>query len=259
MQHYTSTVIPIVKEVGKLLLPYFGVAPVVSQKSDSSVDVVTALDREAETSLRERLAKVYPDIAFFGEEFGGEKASRMWLVDPIDGTGHFVRGLPFATTMLALIEDGKVKLSVIYDFVRDDVYFAERGEGAWKNNERIHVSTRSLRESYLAFETNLRHPGNYAKYCRVLEMKAKTISTLNSGYEFAMVASGKLDGRMELNPFGKDWDFAPGGLLVEEAGGIVTNIGKSTYDYTNHDFLAVNPNVYKELTEGDGAPFPLVR
>ena len=259
MQDYSSIVIPIVREVGKEILPYFGIAPVTHQKTESAIDVVTELDTKAELALKKRLGEAFPNISFMGEEFGGEKSSRMWLCDPIDGTGNFVRGLPFATTMLALIEDGQVIFSAIYDFVRDDMYSASRGGGAWKNGKRTHVSTRSLRESYLSFETNMLDSDNYEKYCNVRNMKASSISTLNAGYEFAMVASGKLDGRIGLNPYGKDWDYAPGSLLVSEAGGVVTNIGKSSYDYTNHDLLAVNPLVYKELTVGMDAPFPLIK
>ena len=79
----------------------------------------------------------------------------------------------------------------------------------------------------------------------------------SSGFEFAMVASGKLDGRLCFDSYGKDYDFAPGSLLVEEAGGVVANIGSREYDYRNGNFIAANPLVFKQLTEGPDAIFPI--
>lgn len=83
------------------------------------------------------------------------------------------------------------------------------------------------------------------------------MSTLSAGHELALVASGKLEARVTCDPFGKAWDYAPGALLVSEAGGIVANIGKRTYDYRNCDFIAASPNVYRALAEGPEAVFPI--
>ena len=80
---------------------------------------------------------------------------------------------------------------------------------------------------------------------------------ISAGFEYAMVASGKLDARISLDPYGKIWDFAPGSLLVAEAGGVVANIGSKGYDYRNFNFIAANPVIYKELTEGKNPLFPI--
>lgn len=179
-----------------------------------------------------------------------------WLVDPIDGTAHFIRGLPFCTTMVALIENGTVLMSVIHDFIREDTYWAIRGKGAFCNDEPIHVSQRTLRQGLISYETHLENPENYQKYLEVRD-KTAILATINCGYEFAMIAAGKLDGRIALNPYGMDWDFAPGSLLVTEAGGKATNIGKDTYDYKNHDYLITNAVIHDELTSGVNTVFPV--
>ena len=199
-----------------------------------------------------------PDIGYRGEEFGVQShADRTWLVDPIDGTANFIRGIPFCTTMVALIENGEVVLSVFHDFIRDDTYWAIRGNGAYCNDTKISVSQRSLKQSLISFETKLDIPKNYAKYLEARK-DAGIISTIDSGFEFAMIASGKLDGRIGLDPYGMDWDFAPGSLLVCEAGGTASNIGKNSYDYQNHDYIISNKAVYKNLTEGNDAIFPII-
>jgi myo-inositol-1(or 4)-monophosphatase len=248
-----------VAEAGKELKKYYGNIESISKGDGSSVGgVVTELDRKTEQFLATELGKFSPDIGFRGEEFGVQThADTTWLVDPIDGTAHFIRGIPFCTTMVALIENGEVVMSVIHDFVRDDTYWAIRGGGAYCNDKKISVSQRSLKQSLISFETKLEIPENYAKYLEVRK-EAGIIATINCGFEFAMIASGKLDGRIGLDPYGMDWDFAPGSLLVSEAGGVATNIGKNTYDYENHDYVISNAIIHKELTEGDNAIFPII-
>lgn len=256
MKNISELVLPIIRETRDILLPQWGKAEVVDQKSNEASDVVTALDRVIETFLAERLKVVDPSITFAGEEFGGVRTDeRFWLCDPIDGTSHYIRGTPFCTVMLALIEKGRVNFSVIYDFVNNIAYHAERGKGAWKDTERIHVSTRALAQAYLTHESRLEKPENLEIYMK-LRQKGGYLKIFEAGWDFAMVASGKLEGRIQVDPYGKDYDFAPGSLLVEEAGGVVANLGSCTYDYRNTDFIAANPVVYKELTEGPDAVFP---
>ena len=242
---------------GLELKKYYGNVEVLSKGDGDSVGgVVTELDRKTEQYLAKELGKFSSEIGFRGEEFGVQsEADTTWLVDPIDGTAHFIRGLPFCTTMVALIEKGEVVMSVIHDFINDNTYWAIKGEGAYCNDERIFVSNRTLAQSLLSFETRLEKPKNYEKYLNVRK-HAGIVTTINCGFEFAMIASGKLDGRIGLEPYGMDWDFAPGSLLVTEAGGVAVNIGKSTYNYKNHDYLITNVAVHEELTQGPGAIFP---
>ena len=122
-----STVKEIIQEVGDPLTKYFGNIEVTNNKSGRAVDVVTRLDRETENLLAEKLNKYDPTIGFCGEEFGQrQKSEKFWLVDPIDGTAHFVRGIPFCTSMIALVDRGEVVLSVIYNFVTKELFEAEK-------------------------------------------------------------------------------------------------------------------------------------
>lgn len=246
----------VVRGVRDMLLPHYYGEVAFTRKSDQAHDLVTELDVAVENYLRAKLEEIYPDVTFVGEETGGDReAPRKWLCDPIDGTTHFIRGNPFCTTMLALIEDGQVNMSFIYDFVVDVLYHAVRGGGAYRNGEPIHVSNRPLKGSYMGWETHINKPENLKTHL-ALASKSSFFKSICAGMEFAMVAMGKLDGRICFDPYGKDYDFAPGSLFVSEAGGIVANIGSSNYDYTNLNFIAANPIVYKELTEGPEALFP---
>ena len=257
MKSVSEYALPIIRKTRGILLPFWGNADIIHQKSAAPADVVTKLDREIETYLSEELRKADSSIGFVGEEFGGERgAERFWLCDPIDGTAHFIRGLPFCTVMLALIEEGQVNFSIVYDFINDIVYRAERGTGTYKNDIRLFVSDRPIADAYLGYETHLNKSKNMKRFLRLRE-KGALFRSVNAGWEFAMVAEGKLEGRISFDPWGKDYDFAPGSLLVSEAGGIVANLGKATYDYRNLDFIASNKFVFKALTEGKDAIFPI--
>lgn len=226
-------------------------------------EMVTQLDRETELFLAEQLDRFDPAIGFRGEEFGVRRqADPTWLVDPVDGTVHFIRGLPFCTTMICLIEAGRPVVAVIHDFTRDETYSAVRGQGADCNGRPIRVSGNSTKTgSLIMTEMNLKNP-----LARQLRSDPRLVGqprvnyllrTANSGWEFAMVASGRIDGRLVFDGFGHDYDYAPGCLLVAEAGGVVTNLGLKDYDYTKLDLLAANPVVHRELTTGPGALFPV--
>ena len=244
---YTNEAVVIVKQAGLMVLPAFGQAKVIDQKDASPGSVVTELDQRAEVFLTEHLKRIEPGIEVVGEEFGGNnKAERFWLVDSIDGTAHFVRGNPFCTTMVALVVEGQVVSSCIYDFVNNQMYTATRGEGAFCNGQPIHVSQRSLKDAYLFWEINLEKKQNLEFFLQ-LQKKVTLMKTQNCGWEFAMIASGKMDGRICIDPFQYDWDYAPGSLLVAEAGGVVANIGSSDYDYKNHEFIVANSTIHREL------------
>ena len=158
----------------------------------------------------------------------------------------------------------------MYDFVNDILYHAEKGHGAFANDRALSVSARPLAGSRLSVVFNLRKDEVYRAYLK-LRQHCLTFDVGASGYELALVASGKLDGAVYFGSAGsKDYDVAPGTLLIKEAGGIVANVGsparmseaeirsgKRIYDYRNIDFIAANPLVFRELTEGVDAIFPI--
>jgi len=237
-------------------MPHWGTAKAVNHKVERHNSPVTALDMAAEAHLKQKLEAFDSSIAFVGEEQGGDRsATKFWLVDPIDGTDAFMRGLPHCTTMIALIEEGRPQFSAIYNFVQDELYYAEKGKGAYKNGERIYVSERQPPEAMVGLESDMSKEKNVQIFTQ-LRTTCSFFKTMTAGYEFSLVASGKIEGRICVDPFGEDYDFAPGALLVAEAGGVVANLGSSTYDYRNLNFIAANRPVYKALTEGPDAVFP---
>jgi myo-inositol-1(or 4)-monophosphatase len=253
---YALELISALKEVRAMLMPHFGNVPY-EAKSGNAADIVTEWDQRAEDYLRERLTTLDPGASVVGEESGGDRsADRLWLIDPIDGTGNYVRGRAYCTTMLALVEYGVVTASLIYDFVRDELYRAERGLGATCNGRPLRVSNREGTDAYVGWEMRL---GSLEDLGLFLELKRRVTlqSTVSAGHEYAMIAAGKLEGRICLNPYGQDYDFAPGALLVKEAGGCVANIGSRSYDYRNLNFIAANPRVFEALTQGPNALFPI--
>lgn len=247
---FENEALPIIAGVRPLLLPHFGSAEAVNHKQSWDASAVTKLDIEAEDYLKQALGKAFPDIGYVGEEGGGDRSkSRFWLVDPIDGTGNYMRGLPVCTTMVALIEDGEPVFSAIYDFIGDRMYWAKKGGGAFKNKESIRVSDRDIAAAWVGFEINMLESDFVDIFLELYRAcNGHIYKTLSSGWEHAMIAEGKLQAHVGFVPFGEDWDFAAGALLVSEAGGKVSNVGSKTYDYRNTNHIAASPNVFNALS-----------
>ena len=183
MENIAEKVLPIIRSTRDMSLPLYGKVEVVAHKDESPNSVVTKVDRDVEEYLKAEFYKIDPTIEFAGEEFGGSRDhKRLWLVDPIDGTLHFVRGMPFCTTMVALIEDGQVTFSAIYDFIHDVMYHAEKGKGAYENGVRISVSDRPINQSVVILETNQSKPGNMEIRNKVRE-KSAILQMMTAGYE----------------------------------------------------------------------------
>jgi myo-inositol-1(or 4)-monophosphatase len=156
--------------------------------------------------------------------------------------------------MVALVEHDEVIFSAIYDFINDIMYHAEKGKGAFENDKRITVSDRPVNQSVVALEINLTKPGN-TEIRNNVRAKSPLIQTMCSGYEFVLVATGKIEARICVDPFGKDYDFAPGSLLVSEAGGTVINLGSNIYNYKNTNLIAGSKVLVEDFTQGESAIF----
>lgn len=223
------------------------------EKSAAPADVVTELDKWAEKEIFSELKKLDASIECVGEEFGGDRsANRFWLLDPIDGTAHFVRGMPFCSTMLTLVDKGEVIESYIYLFMLDEMYVARKSEGAYMNGEKVSVSSRNMQQAYYGLETKIEKPENIQGYNELMRIAGAPIRTMTAGFEFAMLASGRIDARIQIDPYGKDYDYAPGALLVKEAGGAVKSLDLSDYSYKNTSFIAANPVFFEELKKHSG-------
>ena len=245
-----ESIIQILRETREILLPQWGKIDIAYQKDGSAHNIVTEMDIKVENVVKKKLFKLHSDIGFVGEESGGDRnVKKFWLMDAIDGTQRYVRGLPFCTTMIALVDDGKIVFSAIYDFINDNMYWAQKDKGAFCNDRRLHVSSRSLKDSYICWETHLEKEQNKKIFFDLLK-RTHLVKTICAGWDFAMVADGKLDARICFDPYGKDYDFAPGCLLIMEAGGVVTNVGSDSkkYDYRNVNFIAANLIINEELS-----------
>jgi myo-inositol-1(or 4)-monophosphatase len=218
-------------------------------KDDKSV--VTEMDLLVENTLREELAKLDASIAFSGEETGTDYTPQThWLVDPIDGTEPFIRGLPFATNMIALIDNNEPVLSVIHNITSGDYYLAIKGGGATCNGHPIHVSDRPLERSFVSMSYNPRKDPRAIGLADRLrsELGAMNIMKVGaSGFQNPAVACGATDGTFVIFSNSNPWDAAPGMLLISEAGGRVANIGSDTYDYRDPYVVAANPVIFDKL------------
>lgn len=211
-------VLDVFKSFRDELLGVFGKSEF-TKKHDNSP--VTVYDVEIENTLKSKLAEAYPYMGFEGEETGKSgNETTYWLVDPIDGTSSFIRGLPFSTNMAALVHDGKVVAAVIYDFLNDITYTAIKGKGAFKNDEPIHINTTRAANNFFVYtmrETNFAHVSE-----ALHELGMRTFYPVGaSGHQYMMLAEGKIDGIVHLTKGKGLHDNAPGVLICEEAGAVL--------------------------------------
>jgi myo-inositol-1(or 4)-monophosphatase len=248
----------IAREAGAVLREFFSKGVATEYKGDA--DLVTVADRTAEKLIRERLAAVFPEHGIYGEEGTRDRldGAFRWYVDPLDGTTNFAHGFPqFAVSMgleqrpagLAPTADGTLVAAVIYDPMRDELYVAERGRGALLNDKPIHVTrTPELCESLLAtgFPSHKRHENPNIHFYHEFCLRSHGVRRAGSAaLDLAYVAAGRLDGFWEfnLNP----WDTAAGILLVEEAGGRVTDFAGEHFRLDSRETLASNGLIHAEL------------
>ena len=216
-------------------------------------DPVSAADLRAEATLRGALATAYPDYGFLGEEGGlvsGTDQANTWIVDPLDGTANFLCGLPLFAVNVALVRSGKVVAGVTHLPMMNETFWAETGGGAWLNGKPIAVSGQSeLLQSVIAvgipFAGKLRHEQFIAEMER-LTTRVLGIRRLGAAaVDMAYVACGRFDAYWEqsLNA----WDMAAGVVIVEEAGGIVTDTLGRPLDLNGGTVLASTPKLHSEM------------
>jgi myo-inositol-1(or 4)-monophosphatase len=260
----------IARQAGALLRGFYEKGVATEYKGD--VDLVTEADRASEALIVERLKAVFPEHGIYGEEGTREGLTSefRWYVDPLDGTTNFAHGFPAFCVLLGLERrpaglaadaDGEMIAAVIYDPLRDEMFVAERGKGAWLNGRQIHVSkTKTLQESLSAtgFPSQKRHENPNVHFYQQITLRSHGVRRMGSaGLDMAYVACGRLEGFWELNL--NPWDTSAGYLLVEEAGGSVTHFdgGKFTLDsrevlVTNGLILGEMSHIFTEMFAGRG-------
>ncbi len=242
------------REAGTILRERLNAARAIDYKG--TVDLVTDADRASEALIIARLQAAFPDHRILGEE-GGERVEidgagdvrYRWLVDPLDGTTNYAHGYPHFAVSIALERDHTVLLGVVYDPMRDELFVAERGNGATLNGRSIHVSAiDQLIRSLLAtgFSYNLAERAeNAALWDAFLNITQGTRRDGSAALNLCYVAAGRLDGFWErpLQP----WDLGAGGLMVLEAGGLVTTYDGAPFDPFRREVIASNGQLHAAM------------
>ena len=248
----------IAREAGARLREFFAHGVETEYKGD--VDLVTVADRTVEKLIRTRIAETWPDHGIYGEEGTREGLDRSfrWYVDPLDGTTNFAHGVPQFCVSMGLErrtflssagEDGKLVAAVIYDPMRDELYSAEADRGAFLNGKRMHVSRiPDLAESLVAtgFPSRKRHDNPNIHFYQEFTLRSHGVRRAGSAaLDLAYVACGRYEAFWEfnLNP----WDTAAGILLLEEAGGKVTDFAGGPFRLDSREVLASNGLIHDEL------------
>lgn len=208
-------------------------------------DVVSYVDYTAEMRLRQLCDKIWPGGGWLCEEMGTENlhASHVWIIDPLDGTKNFVHGLPFFAISVGLQVEGQVVLGMVCEVMQADLYWAVRGEGAYRNQTAIRVSpTREILKALIATGFNYQDAERAKKYSRTLEKFLLGWGGIrrvgSAALDLVYVAKGCFEGffEIDLNP----WDVAAGALLVQEAGGKVTDFQGGENYLFGRSILAAN-------------------
>lgn len=248
-----NKVVNIAKEAGEIIRDGFNNSISIEYKSDVT-DLVTNIDKAAEKIITDFVSKEYPLHSIIAEESGQiEKSSEYtWVIDPIDGTTNFAHKLPIFSVSIGIQKNGENIIGVIYDVMRDKIYSAEKGCGAFQNQKRINVSSNSdLAKSLLVTGFAYDRTDEYKEAIKIFSSfltKTRAVRRLGSAaLDFCYVASGVFDGFWEANL--SPWDVCAGILLVEEAGGKVTNYNNEKLDIFSNQYLATNGQIHDKMIE----------
>ena len=210
---------------GELMRRRFGQVGGIPVSRKARHDYVSDVDHACEAAIVREISHYYPDHAFLAEEGGASgDGDTVWVIDPLDGTSNYLHGVPHFAVSIAQQVKGRTEIGVVYDPMRDELFTAMRGRGAYLNQKRIRVSTRSeLETAVLATAFPFRRRDRMARFARVFQgvmEKTEDFRRLGTAsLDLAYVASGRLDGYYEIGL--NAWDVAAGTLLVREAGGVV--------------------------------------
>jgi myo-inositol-1(or 4)-monophosphatase len=236
---------------GAILRSYFGRLETGDIEEKGQNDWVSAADRASEEAIAAYLHRHTPELGLLAEE-GGMRAegSSLWVVDPLDGTANFVRSFPHFAVSVGLVVDGVPTVGAIYDPMRDELFAAAAGVGAFRNGRRISVSERG--ELAGAFVTTgfpfrvRRHIDTYLSVFRAVYMQAMAIRRPGAAaLDLAHTAAGVFDAFFEFNL--SPWDLAAGAVLVREAGGLVTNLDGGADLFAHGNVIAGPPGVHRDL------------
>jgi myo-inositol-1(or 4)-monophosphatase len=239
------------RQAGKILCDLYGKRHQIHHKG--LVDLVTEADHQSEEYLLSKIRQCYPSHTIITEESGHLEGQDdfCWFIDPLDGTINYAHDLPFFAVSLGYAEHGQMKTGVVYNPMSEECFSAERGKGAWLNDEPIHVSEitdliQSLLATGFPYDTHSAIHTNLENFNRLTRRSQGVRRFGSAALDLGYVAAGRLDGYWEikLGP----WDLAAGVLIVEEAGGVVTSLeGDPNYMKSPYSVLAANPALHPLL------------
>src|SRR6056300_343076 len=218
-------------------------------------DFVTRADLAAEKIIRDELLEARPTYGFLGEETGeieGQDPTRRWIVDPLDGTTNFLHGLPHWAVSIALEHKGQIVAGVVYDPTKDEMFFAEKGAGAWMNESRIRASVRnrideSLYATGIPFATRGELPATLKDLANLMPACAGVRRFGAASLDLAYVAAGRYDGFWERSL--QVWDMAAGIVIAKEAGAIVEGIAPHSNPLDTNDILVANEPQFEKFSK----------
>ena len=222
-------------------------------------DFVTEVDQAAESAIIEIIRRAYPEHAILAEESGASggtgRSDTTWIIDPLDGTTNFIHGFPQYCVSIGVRHRDTLTQAVVFDPVKDELYTATRGRGAFLNDRRIRVSSRThLRDALVGTGFPFKEVSRLDLYMASLRtMMASSAGVRRAGaaaLDLAYVAAGRLDAFWELGL--SKWDMAAGALLIQEAGGLVGDLGGGAGYMDSGDIVAGTPKVYAELLAAIG-------
>jgi len=250
MKDFRECAIEIAREAGIFLKNKLYSEHTIDYKGE--INLVTEADKISEKMITSKITTLFPDHDILAEESTtiDRGSDFRWIIDPLDGTTNYAHGYPCFCVSIALERLNTMIVGIVYDPMLDEMFVAEKGKGAFLNEREIHVSnTRGVIKSLLAtgFPYDIREDShNNLNYFNKMILQAQAIRRAGSAAsDLAYVAAGRFDGfwELKLNP----WDIAAGWLLVEEAGGIVTDMGGKNYFIESPSILASNGRIHAEM------------
>ena len=249
MNPMLNTAVKAARKAGSLILRASEDIHLLTVNKKSVNDFVTEVDLASEEMIISTLKEAYPTHGFLGEETGlSNEAENIWIIDPLDGTTNFIHGYPQYCISIALQQRGEITHGLVYDPNKNDLFTASKGVGAFLNDRRIRVSKRAkLKESLIGTGLPFRDFKHLATYLKMLEDVVLNTSGVrrpgSAALDLAYVAAGWYDGFWEIGL--SKWDIAAGGLIVKEAGGIVSDFVEKDNWLESGNILCANAKIYE--------------
>ena len=242
-------------KASKIIIRDFGEIEKLQVSKKGPGDFVTKTDQKVEEIIIEELGRARPGYNFIAEEGGTTKEKKSeftWIIDPIDGTNNFLHGIPHFAISIGLEKNNEIIAGMIFDPIKNEMFFAEKGRGAYLNNSRIRVSSRNIVADSIALTGGPAYaePNKkifYEEYIAISNNFNQVRKLGSAALDLAYIAAGRAEIFWHKNL--KYWDIAAGLIIVREAGGTITDFRGKTFDLTNNQLLATNSRLDNETSK----------